>query len=378
MPSFDIHPLNQFAGGSTAINRPREIACFSFDENHEYRPDDSSLQYYYTPDPDVDLCKGFDSFRELNKAQDDHLDALLKTILEKERKDGKKTEADFVTWRGMMTNFMTAPFDRFSNFEMYATSYQENWTFRSSERVRQTAQPVSRITGHTQAMMAFWGYKFETLCLIPDIWANVSRDYIEGREAAQVSNFAQYISVASTKIGTSSLVLGGEVDCIWDSKHDDPSRPLNWVELKCQQIPASEDDKVKFERKLCKIWAQSFLLGVPKIIIGFRTRQGILKYTQEFATQRIPGDVNKGPYKTWNGNVCINFTAAILEWLKATIPRDGTVVKIVKPKNTSTIHIQEAHGKQQSDILSAEFMAWRQEMAEKQMEEVKEIAELLK
>lgn len=56
------------------------------------------------------------------------------------------------------------------------------------------------------------GYKFETLSLIPDIWDNVSRDYIEGREKQQVSNYAQYCSVVRTGIGSSSLIIGGEVD----------------------------------------------------------------------------------------------------------------------------------------------------------------------
>ena len=34
---------------------------------------------------------------------DDHLDSLLKTIIDLEQKEGKKIEANFITWRGMMT-----------------------------------------------------------------------------------------------------------------------------------------------------------------------------------------------------------------------------------------------------------------------------------
>ena len=36
-------------------------------------------------------------------ASDEHLDGLLEALIEAERRDGKKTEADVVTWRGMMT-----------------------------------------------------------------------------------------------------------------------------------------------------------------------------------------------------------------------------------------------------------------------------------
>ena len=70
---------------------------------------------------------------------------------------------------------------------------------------------------------------------------------------------------------------------------------------------------LKFERKLQKFWAQSFLLGVPKIIVGFRTRAGILHHIEELETKSIPGQVKRNHRATWDGNRCINFTAAFLE-----------------------------------------------------------------
>ena len=56
------------------------------------------------------------------------------------------------------------------------------------------------------------GYKFETLSLLPDPWHPTSREYIEGREDLVVSNYAQYCSVVRTGIGTTKMVIGGEVD----------------------------------------------------------------------------------------------------------------------------------------------------------------------
>jgi RAT1-interacting protein len=69
---------------------------------------------------------------------------------------------------------------------------------------------------------------------------------------------------------------------------------------------------VKFERKLLKFWAQSFLLGVPKIIVGLRTGNGILNRLDELETQAIPDMVKRGT-QLWDGNVCINFAAAFLD-----------------------------------------------------------------
>ncbi|KAL8985163.1 MAG: hypothetical protein Q9205_001040 [Flavoplaca limonia] len=119
------------------------------------------------------------------------------------------------------------------------------------------------------------GYKFETLALIPATWAETSRNYIESRESLVVRNYAQYCSVVRTGFGKSRLILAGEVDALWDAKPCRPDDPINWVELKTAATPLSDRDVLKYERKLLKFWIQSFLLGVPKIIVGFRNKEGL-------------------------------------------------------------------------------------------------------
>ena len=172
------------------------------------------------------------------------------------------------------------------------------------------------------------GYKFEALSLIPDTWNSVSREYIEGREDHVVSNYAQYCSVVKTGIGKSRLILGGEVDAgmtalspwgvstdqdaVWDAKPADPEAHINWVELKTSACIESDKDLLQYERKLQKFWAQSVLLGVPKIVVGFRDRHGVLRSLEELETGIIPSLVQKGR-ATWDGNVCINFAATLLE-----------------------------------------------------------------
>lgn len=81
----------------------QEITCFSYDDQHQYRWDDSSLRYYYPPTMPADLSRGFDTFRQLDDSRDDHLDGLVDTVARYERKKGQKAEADIITWRGMMT-----------------------------------------------------------------------------------------------------------------------------------------------------------------------------------------------------------------------------------------------------------------------------------
>jgi RAT1-interacting protein len=105
MNDFPIQPLNRFRGASASIKRPREIAHFSYDDNHEYRDDESSINYYVPPPMGADLKEGFNTFKHFEEKEDPHLDSLLRALVEKEKKAGDqaKTKADFVTWRGMMT-----------------------------------------------------------------------------------------------------------------------------------------------------------------------------------------------------------------------------------------------------------------------------------
>jgi len=49
------------------------------------------------------LSRGFDTFQKLDDTADDHLDGLLTAIMALEKETGKPCEADFITWRGMMT-----------------------------------------------------------------------------------------------------------------------------------------------------------------------------------------------------------------------------------------------------------------------------------
>ncbi|KAI9686317.1 MAG: decapping endonuclease targeting mRNA [Bogoriella megaspora] len=363
MANFAVNPLERFSGGSAAIKRPSEITCFSFDDNHEYRADDSSLKWYYTPKIGTDLKVGFEQFRNLDDTQDEHLDALLRAVMELEQKNQEECEAVIVTWRGMMTKLMTVLYEKFNEFEMNATCFQgtifieENGEYKARSRATEASIP-RRFPGPSGDMMTYWGYKFEALALIPRPWGEVSRELIEGRPTAPVSNYAQYCSIVKTSIGGIPMVLGGEVDGISGMKPMDPSNPISYIELKTHQTPRSQRLKITFEKKLLKFWAQSFLLGIPRIIVGFRDENGILEDEVKFETAKIPGIVRSGGLVEWNGNVCINFLAAFLQHLQKTVTTDG-VWRIRHKLDSPEIEVFKVEENGHGEILSNEFKQWR-------------------
>lgn len=100
---------------------------------------------------------------------------------------------------------------------------------------------------------------------------------------------------------------------MWDCKPENKDTPINWVELKTSAELTNDREVQKYERKLLKFWIQSFLLGVPRIIVGFRSQDGILQRLEELETKDIPSMVKKKGKGSWDGNLCINFTATFLD-----------------------------------------------------------------
>ncbi|KAJ5966065.1 decapping endonuclease targeting mRNA [Penicillium waksmanii] len=389
--TFNIQPVNRFGGQGTTIRRPREVTCFSYDRDRQFMLGDSSLAYYYPPSLPADLNIGFETFQKLNDAADEHLDALLDTIVALERDTEKKCETDIITWRGMMTKmgmlcnlrepFFTHIVHFISSFEMNATCFQgtmydilplpgflsyfadkrrfieENNSYKNEQKEKQKAQRMPPGMASQERMM-YWGYKFEVLSVLHKPWDPTTRAEIEGRQDEVVNNSAQYCSVVKTGMGNVRMILGGEVDAVWDCKPERKEDPIHWVELKTSAEIRNDRDMLKYERKLLKFWAQSFLLGVPTIIVGFRDQDGIVRRLEELDTASIPGKVKKLGRGSWDGNICINFAAQFLEWLKHTIQQDGTW-RIRKQEKSSVIEVFKVEESGHGDILSPAFRDWR-------------------
>ncbi|EMR90125.1 putative protein rai1 protein [Botrytis cinerea BcDW1] len=359
---FNTLPLNQFErtrdAGNAAISRPQEIAHFSYDDNHEFHLDDSSIRWYYPPDIGTDLNRGFETFRKHDDSKDEHLESLLRALMEKEKTTNLKTEADIITWRGMMTK-VRLYLGKISKENANENGFvEEDHQYKVVTRARQDARQRPQPGRPSGDAMSFWGYKFETLCLMPTPWPETSRDYIENRDTEIVNNHAQYCSIVKTKIGGNALVIGGEVDGIYKGSKSEDGKSTEWLELKTSVTPRHRGDEQNFEKKLLKFWLQSFLLGVPHIIVGKRSPDGILQSVERINTAQIPGMVKRGGNNSWDGDMCINFANQILQFLKATIIGDG-VWKIRRREKSMAIEVFKVEEKGHGGILSDEFVEWR-------------------
>ena len=78
-----------------------------------------------------------------------------------------------------------------------------------------------------------------------------------------------------------------------------------FVELKTSRFIETDRQETNFWRfKARKWWCQSFLVGIPKIICGFRDDDGVVGELRDYDVQQIPKNAGPG---LWKPNVCINF-----------------------------------------------------------------------
>ena len=86
----------------------------------------------------------------------------------------------------------------------------------------------------------------------------------------------EYVGLFNCKLGSHRLAIAAEIDCVDDSGA--------YVELKTNKLLASKRLVGTFERfKVFKFWVQSYVVGVPRIVCGFRDEDELRKL-QSFET----------------------------------------------------------------------------------------------
>ncbi|CAH1261711.1 DXO [Branchiostoma lanceolatum] len=82
--------------------------------------------------------------------------------------------------------------------------------------------------------------------------------------------------------------------------------------------------------KLQTCWVQSYLVGVPEIVFGFRDNKGVVRSVESFRTRDIPGKVEYG--SDWKASVCMNFCDNFLSFVKRCATEDDArVVYLFQP-----------------------------------------------
>ncbi|KAF8522382.1 RAI1 like PD-XK nuclease-domain-containing protein [Gautieria morchelliformis] len=314
-------PLTSDPSRPPPFQQPHQLLSFSYtslpapdDARQRVRTlewNNSSMRYLVPPPPSADLAYGYERWIKRPEERG-RLDGLLEACLRKEC-EAERARASVVTWRGVVTKILTSPYEDRDGYDINVmcvdgTLYLEEHL--SDEKLREK----SNLTGKHR-LMTYYGYAFESYCTAdtpPDSRTSKGGSASPGW-GGDVDTNVQWCSVVKTKLGNARMILGGEVDCVRD-RHT--GQPDTFVELKTSMAirPGNRNDESKFEKKLLKFYFQSFLLGVPEVIVGFRTPSGHLQTLQSFKTMDIPRNV-RGKAGAWDPSACLTWATHVFEFL---------------------------------------------------------------
>ncbi|KAI8992593.1 RAI1 like PD-XK nuclease-domain-containing protein [Pilobolus umbonatus] len=342
LSTFFLKQSDDYKGTFPIYKQPQELTSYSIDENRQVWFDNREMRYYYPP-TNNDLNVGFDKLVCRDDTIPEHIDSLLDALTEFRGRnhDPENTSADFITWRGILAKMLCTPYSRREPWELRATRYKGS--IYIEEQVTEYKKNMEGKADERQRLMSYWGYRFETLCTVKKPPSEIRKDDIElrNRETESANTNQQYCVVVKTRLGQSSIIMGAEVDCCLDEKPTNPSGQLqNYIELKTSRVIETNKHQYSFDRyKLLKFWAQSFLVGVPRIMCGFRDDNGQIKHIQKYKTLEIPRMVREKS-NTWDASVCLNFADQLLDWIKGVVvvddPTTTYAIKFEYPFNEIT------------------------------------------
>ncbi|KAM9921641.1 hypothetical protein OXX59_006367 [Metschnikowia pulcherrima] len=374
---------------TTALKQPKELFSYSRNIDGEWQTDEKvskqeGLNYFYFPDSYVDkqyaLSGGIKTYKKIPDAENvADFASLLKSLQAHEQASGKKVKADIITFRGVMTKLLSLPYFLNNEIHLYVIAYdgqiyiknddERDLKKRASEQEKLSREPEKE--KHMQTC-EYGGYKFETLATLPKPWAETSRSVIEKRHKKVVNNYEQYISVVRTGIGKVKTLLAGEVDCVWDYVPESGDILPHYAELKTSRVVETPQQAFQFEKKLFRTWAQCFLLGITRMVYGFRDDNYILRDVEVYRTEEVPVLIKDNGIPGRNGPkvMCMNalkWYGAVLDWIVKHVDAtdESKAYRIDYDSGSRTFSMSECVGDENKalrngGILTEEFKAWRE------------------
>ncbi|CAA7028230.1 unnamed protein product [Microthlaspi erraticum] len=284
---------------STLVQEPCELASYSRVEGGEVFYDERGLRLFkrhVSEDIGADLNQGYDTFVEKIDLGSEGFGDLLGCV---RAKNISLDNIHFVTFRNNLNKILGAAYNRHEPWEMGV--HKRNGTIYLDVH-----KLPERPQNDLDRRRCYWGYCFESLAT-----EDPGRAY--GEEIHHVDSNVEFCSVVKTKLGAHRVLMGAEMDCCDETEE---GRRF-YIELKTSR---ELDDRTveRFEReKLLKFWIQSFLAGVPYILVGYRDDGGRLVRTERLRTKDIAHRARLKNY--WQGNVCLAFADEVLCWLYGTV-----------------------------------------------------------
>ena len=384
---MSVHKLSIYDRSDlTTIRKPKEITCYSKSKDGTISINDTRfLRYYYFPDEELDkhslynLAIGRKDFQNSRNQLDDpcSLRGLLESIQSLESKNNAVIRANLITFRGIIRKLISCAYEKTMGDKSFKLDLRVA-VFNGQIFIKEVNGAEKEIID----LNSYTGYKFETLTTLDKPVQLVSRDELTKRPRRTVENGDEFVTVVRTGIGSCKMILGGEVDCVFDFlDEDDKTDSLShYMELKCTQAIYNFRDTTFFQKKLFKTWLQCFLIGIPRIVYGFRDSNYDLVCIEEFLTTEVPNLLgHSDPRTKWQCTDAMKWFGKLIEWLMGILlPNNGdNDTHQIKPyrltfKGTHLMLTELSPSDPEYDsivngeaVLTRQFVGWRKSLGER-------------
>ncbi|CAN7982539.1 unnamed protein product [Ixodes pacificus] len=217
---------------------------------------------------------------------------------------------NFVCKRGLLSTLACTPYRTRNDWLFSATRYKNTLylcKFESeSHRAWEAQNP------QLAKQMDFWGHKFEQ-------YMTSDRPGAIPDTSAPLRSGDQFYVVLKGRMESHSLLFTAEVDAIDNDVSQEPGSTAAYVEFKTARIMTRPNQERNFVgNKLLPCWSQSFLTGVPRVMVGFRTAYGEVQSVKEYSVEEMPS-LARGQ---WSDRVCLRFLDEMLSFVKDCVTED--------------------------------------------------------
>lgn len=335
--ALPVHNSRFYRGGAPHYWEPEELGTYSLVGGEgAYAKGNVHGRYLLMPerlyDLHWDLDEGYADVVRLDRNQIPVMDTTLQWILDNKAtfsnaidkmNPSKRPTSDggvpraYVVRRGALHSAFCTPYDIRSDWMIGATRHQGVIYLKAFDTEAWKAQSRNREVNSFQDHATFWGHNFEQHITSekPGMPAATGAPVVE-RESLQ--------AVARSRLGKHNIIICGEVDALDNAVQNERSME-KYVELKTRIIPKDEMQEKKFRRyKLWNWWSQSYLMGLKRVICGFRDHKGVVRYLKEYSVDTIPEECEQEGL--WCSAEGLNFCNQFLSFVESNLGRDDSRV----------------------------------------------------
>mmetsp|Transcript_21324 Transcript_21324/g.46770 ORF Transcript_21324/g.46770 Transcript_21324/m.46770 type:complete len:441 (-) Transcript_21324:127-1449(-) len=334
--TFDVRgwlEKHQSVGEQVHVSQPREVACWTRTSTldggnvlHGDRSGMPSCEAY--PSIPADLNEGYPS-AYIKKPEGVH--PGVEPVVEAISRSGTSWEdCDVCTFRNNLNKIGKTPIDAREPWELDAC-FTESTLFLD---IREASEAASRRPFPDSDRFCYYGYKFEALCC----------------GESRVDATSEYCAVMRIRIGGLRIMFGAEIDCcdvkgIFRPPGGRAKPQREYIEFKTHRLPQHPGQhKTLLRFKYPRWWLQSWLAGVPRMLVGGWDQGGVLRQMEVIATTDLPKLSARGGH-AWDPWQCILFLHAVATWMQRLAKQHPrAMIRLVYRPSDGCIRASLVHG----------------------------------